>query len=386
LAGATTIGRNLEDQLVEMLAKRDRWMHDFVLTHSPDWEALRERLERPFANAVRDALTEASEFWIKSPARPRRLCDLARFACSNPNGEQHRAPRRAGRVPLRRRSQPRVALEEAHQALLCLTNLLLTSAARSAKRSTRTSAFLPTASPEKARFLKLISDLSAVPGLEAALDRCSQPSAPPLHRRRLAHRPRLLHTASPSFAAQLKVVFAEAAEVDFIEVAQIAESVLKSDDGFPTDAALAVADGIRHLLVDEFQDTSRRQHQLLAGLIAAWPDRTGRTLFAVGDPMQSIYFFRDADAELFARVRENGLEIPNAEPLPLDFVSLSANFRTTPPLVVRLNEVFHPGFAVHDGSGVTFSPAEPARGHKPISDNFFELHINFRPKMKIQNS
>ena len=41
----------------------------------------------------------------------------------------------------------------------------------------------------------------------------------------------------------------------------------------PTDAALAVADGIRHLLVDEFQDTSRRQHQLLAHLVAAWPER-----------------------------------------------------------------------------------------------------------------
>ncbi len=86
-------------------------------------------------------------------------------------------------------------------------------------------------------------------------------------------------------------------------------------DGFPTEAALAVADGIRHLLVDEFQDTSRRQHQLLASLIAAWSDRTGRTCFAVGDPMQSIYFFREADAELFPRVRDIGLEIPSADPL-----------------------------------------------------------------------
>ena len=117
--------------------------------------------------------------------------------------------------------------------------------------------------------------------------------------------------------AELRVVFAEAAAADFIEVAQIALNVLRGEDGFPTDAALAVADGIRHLLVDEFQDTSRRQHQLLAHLIAAWPGREGRTCFVVGDPMQSIYFFRDADAELFPRVEQLGLEIPGDLPLRL---------------------------------------------------------------------
>ncbi len=115
-------------------------------------------------------------------------------------------------------------------------------------------------------------------------------------------------------AAELQVVFAEAAAVDFIEVAQIAQSTLRGPDELPTESAFAVADGIRHLLVDEFQDTSRRQHQLLASLIAAWPERDGRTCFLVGDPMQSIYFFRDADAELFPRVKTLGLEIPEAEP------------------------------------------------------------------------
>ena len=104
-------------------------------------------------------------------------------------------------------------------------------------------------------------------------------------------------------AGELQVVFAEAAAVDYTEVAQIARSVLSGEDGFPTDAAHGVADGIRHLLVDEFQDTSRRQHQLLARLIAAWPEREGRTCFVVGDPMQSIYFFRDADAELVSARR-----------------------------------------------------------------------------------
>src|ERR1019366_8260084 len=140
-------------------------------------------------------------------------------------------------------------------------------------------------------------------------------------------------------AGELQIAFAEAGRVDFTEVAQIAQRVLRGEDGLPTDAALAVSDNIRHLLVDEFQDTSRRQHQLLSSLIAAWSERTDRTCFVVGDPMQSIYFFRDADAELFHRVKDNGLEIPQEQPLLFDSVELGANFRTAQTLVARLNEI-----------------------------------------------
>jgi ATP-dependent exoDNAse (exonuclease V) beta subunit len=180
-------------------------------------------------------------------------------------------------------------------------------------------------------------------------------------------------------AGELQIAFAEAGTVDFIEVAQIAQHVLRGSDGLPTDAALAVSDGIRHLLVDEFQDTSRRQHQLLGSLIAAWPERTGRTCFVVGDTMQSIYFFRDADAELFPRVKTVGLEIPNDEPLLFDFVPLKANFRTAPALVERLNQAFAQIFAADDGSGVSFSSAEPAREETANDGPAFTLHLNFVP-------
>ena len=43
--------QEMEALLVGMLKSRDRWMHDFVLEREPDWDALRERLERPFAHA-----------------------------------------------------------------------------------------------------------------------------------------------------------------------------------------------------------------------------------------------------------------------------------------------------------------------------------------------
>ena len=161
-------------------------------------------------------------------------------------------------------------------------------------------------------------------------------------------------------AAELRVVFAESATADFTEVAQIALTVLKGEDGFPTDTAQAVADGIRHLLVDEFQDTSRRQHELLRRLIAAWSDREGRTCFVVGDPMQSIYGFREADAELFPRVEKLGLEIPGDLAFPFDGVHLTANFRSEPSLVASVNETFAQVFDA--SSGIAFAASQPARG------------------------
>jgi ATP-dependent exoDNAse (exonuclease V) beta subunit len=189
-------------------------------------------------------------------------------------------------------------------------------------------------------------------------------------------------------AAYLRITFAEAGVVDFIEVAQIALHVLRGEDGQPTEAAIAVADRIRHLLVDEFQDTSRRQHELLGRLIAAWPQPEGRTCFVVGDPMQSIYFFRGADAELFPRVENIGLDIPNELALHFDSVQLTANFRTAPPLVERLNEIFAEVFAVDDGSGIEFARALPARedsaqpGPHPVADSLpgMSLHLEFIPQ------
>jgi ATP-dependent exoDNAse (exonuclease V) beta subunit len=186
-------------------------------------------------------------------------------------------------------------------------------------------------------------------------------------------------------AAELRVVFAESATADFTEVAQIALSVLKGEDGFPTDTAQAVADGIHHLLVDEFQDTSRRQHELLRRLIAAWSDREGRTCFVVGDPMQSIYGFREADAELFPRVEKHGLEIPGDLAFPFDGVQLTANFRSEPSLVASVNEAFTEVFAA--SSGTAFAASQPARGdatqpgphlvEEPIPR--LQFHVEFIP-------
>jgi ATP-dependent exoDNAse (exonuclease V) beta subunit len=370
--------QEMEELLVQMLAVRDRWMHEFVLTGEPDWEALRNRLERPFATAVREALASLDELFDQVPGARDEILALARFACQQVESPFLRELAELAEFP-ETDFLSSDSLEEACEVYVHLAKLLLTGDGAFRKQVDKRLGFPSDRKSEKAQILNLIARLAAVPGLESALEAVRK-LPPARYTGDDWHIVRSCFTLFRHAAAELQVVFAEAASVDFIEVAQIAQKALRGPDGLPTEAAIALADGIRHLLVDEFQDTSRRQHQLLACLIAGWPDRDGRSCFLVGDPMQSIYFFRDADAELFSRVKTLGLEIPNGDPLLFDFVTLGANFRTTPLLVERLNDVFLQVFAVSDGSGVSFSPSKPARAAQCESAVTFKLYLNFSPQ------
>jgi ATP-dependent exoDNAse (exonuclease V) beta subunit len=134
--------------------------------------------------------------------------------------------------------------------------------------------------------------------------------------------------------AQLKVVFAAHGEADFTEIAQGALRALETDEG-PTDLLLALDYSIRHILVDEFQDTSFTQYELLRRLTSGWTPDDGRTLFLVGDPMQSIYRFREAEVGLFLRARREGIG-----GVALESLTLSANFRSQAGIVGWVNETF----------------------------------------------
>jgi ATP-dependent exoDNAse (exonuclease V) beta subunit len=370
--------QEMEALLIAMLKSRDRWMHGFVLEREPDWDALRERLERPFAIAVRDALIQLSGLLDHVAGAREESLELARFACEQSGGQLHQELAELVEFP----SAPFAGssdFEEARQTHVSLAALLLTSDGAFRKQVDKRHGFPADRKREKARILDLIAALAAVPGLGAAL--AAVRALPPARYTEEEWRiVRSCFTLLRQAAGELQIAFAEAGRVDFTEVVQIAQRVLRGEDGLPTDAALAVSDNIRHLLVDEFQDTSRRQHQLLSSLIAAWPEREGRTCFVVGDPMQSIYFFRDADAELFPRVKAVGLEVAHDEPLLFDSVSLTANFRTAPDLVKRNNEVFVEVFAANDGSGVTYSSAQPAREEIVSAAPPFVLHFDFVPQ------
>ena len=133
---------------------------------------------------------------------------------------------------------------------------------------------------------------------------------------------------------QLKATFAAHGQADFVEIAQGALRALGTEDD-PTDLLLALDYRIHHILVDEFQDTSVSQNELLARLTAGWEPGDGRTLFVVGDPMQSIYRFREAEVGLFLRARREGIGS-----VPLVPLALSANFRSQAGIVEWVNDAF----------------------------------------------
>ena len=372
--------QEMEILLVEMLKSRDRWMHGFVLERESDWDSLRERLERPFAHAVRNALLKLSGLLDQIPGARDEAQELARFACVEPGENSPRELAECAEFPLAPYLE---GIECAHDFFVILSEFLQTQKGswRSEKGLKTSDGFpsTPRGKAGKARFAAMIAKLAAVPGLENALTAVRNlPST--CYTEDEWKIVKACFTLLREAAGELRVAFAEAGAVDFTEVAQIAQRVLHGEDDLPTDAALIVADKIRHLLVDEFQDTSRRQHRLLSSLIAAWPERPGRTCFVVGDPMQSIYFFREADAELFPRAKALGLEIPRDESLLFDSVALTANFRTTHELVERLNRAFAQIFAADDGSGIAFTAAQPAREDTASDEPAFALHLDFVPQ------
>ena len=82
-----------------------------------------------------------------------------------------------------------------------------------------------------------------------------------------------------------------------------------------------------HILVDEFQDTDPLQFNMIEALAKTSEDSS---LFAVGDPKQSIYKFRHADPSLFAATMEKAG----------NKISLDVSFRTRKPLLTEINKIF----------------------------------------------
>jgi ATP-dependent helicase/nuclease subunit A len=176
----------------------------------------------------------------------------------------------------------------------------------------------------------------------------------------------------PLAVAQLKIIFQASGKVDFSEVAQGALIAL-GDVDFPTDLALALDYRIKHLLIDEFQDTSISQFKLIEKLIAGWEMGDGRSLFAVGDPMQSIYRFREAEVGLFLQARNIGIG-----QLILQPITLNANFRSQQGVIDWVNKTFAqimPNDEDIASGAVKYTPSLAT--HQPIDGVAVNIHPYF---------
>jgi ATP-dependent helicase/nuclease subunit A len=103
--------------------------------------------------------------------------------------------------------------------------------------------------------------------------------------------------------------------------------------------------GLDHLLVDEAQDTSSSQWQIIMGLADEFFAGAGahdvpRTIFAVGDEKQSIYSFQGAAPKRFAAIGKGFAELAGGAGAPFHRVDLNVSFRTTAPVLAAVDTVF----------------------------------------------
>jgi ATP-dependent helicase/nuclease subunit A len=160
--------------------------------------------------------------------------------------------------------------------------------------------------------------------------------------------------------AELQLVFAERGECDFAELGLLAKTALRREGGVD-DLSAALGMKLQHLLIDEMQDTSTGQYDLIRLLTHGW-DGQSQTVFLVGDPKQSIYLFRQARVERFVRTMQTG----QLGDLPLKALQLTANFRSQSDLVDEFNADFsllfpHEVSASHPEE-VAYVAAEPVNG------------------------
>ncbi len=337
------------DLMAAMLARRETWL-PFVAGHGRNVAAFRAHLEANVAAVMRARLVAAD---ARAPADlKRKLPALLHFAAAN-LGEEVRNPAAWPEpVPERIATWKRMA------------RLLLTD--RGTVRSPRginvNAGFPKGAGCEKKRMGELLGQAAAAPAFVEALRAVTAlPDAPVFDDGQWRIVEALLRLLSLA-AAELTARFAARGTMDFTGIALSALEALCDDEGRPTDVLLRLDGRIRHILVDEFQDTSELQIRLLRGLTAGWEKGEGRTLFLVGDPMQSIYRFRKADVGLFLRAAENAAGLPAGTPL-----RLVRNFRSTHRLVEWLNRAFSAIFpaaadAVHGSIPYASAAAAHASG------------------------
>lgn len=322
-----------ESMLVEMLARRDQWLRHLVNINSAPQR--RELLESALQNLVDDGLARLQG---RIPSHlSGELLDLLQFACDEPEPFLND-------VSLDELSGLPALDSNALRQWQALTGFLLTDADGWRKQANAKLGFpAPSAVKDKElkarykemkeRYVSLISELQEDEGLlDLLVDIRRLP--PPRFKDSQWQLVEALCELLLIAAGRLWMVFAERGQVDFSEISRSAIQALGSEDE-PTDLGLALDYRIQHLLVDEFQDTSFGQYELLQRLTAGWQRGDGRTLFVVGDPMQSIYRFREAEVGLYLQAWAQG--IGDVELVPL---KLQVNFRSAAGVVDWVNDTF----------------------------------------------
>jgi ATP-dependent helicase/nuclease subunit A len=323
LRGVGNDCEQLERLLAALLPRRDQWLRIVAAGGASN---LRPTLEGALQRLIDDELAAAAA-----------LCDerlLARLASLCRHAAATAGPELADTLaPWLGLDTPPASGDVALAAWRGIATLLLTQKGEWRKRFTKTEGFGSQHAPQRAELATVLDVLRANEALRVALRTVG--SLPDAHYTESQWRVlEALQHVLLRLAAELKLAFSEQRAVDFVELGLAAQRALGQVDA-PSELLLALDRRIQHLLVDEFQDTSQSQRRLLELLTAGWQPDDGRSLFLVGDPMQSIYRFRDADMALFLLAKQRGIA-----GIRLTSLALQQNFRSAPAVVDWVNGAF----------------------------------------------
>jgi ATP-dependent exoDNAse (exonuclease V) beta subunit len=147
-----------------------------------------------------------------------------------------------------------------------------------------------------------------------------------------------------AFAAAYEELKAQRAAVDFDDLEIRARELLETSEPVRS----AWSERFVLLMVDEYQDTNRRQLAILGAL-------ERENLFTVGDDLQSIYGFRHAEVELFRERRAALAGTPGD-------LALRRNFRSSRAILDVVNRVFAERFEGYASALAVREAVPPARG------------------------
>ncbi len=355
--------RQARTLLKPMLGRRDQWLRHFLgkdIQHSRaefenTWRGINEEILTKLADSVpihaKDTIVELAHFGAEN-----RVYEEMQKAPRERNPKKLEFPSNAF---LDEKRFPRADFADIN-LWLGVRDFLITTAGtvRSPRGVTKTIGFLPK-TPEKDQFIALLNDLDSHPEFVDQLIQLNN-IPPATFSDEQWQKILVLEKVLRRLLSHLQLRFHNTKECDFSEVALRANRALQ-DLGQPTDLALRMDYQIQHILVDEFQDTSHSQFTLLENLTKGWQYGDGRSLFLVGDPMQSIYRFREADVGLFVKLAEGRGAINDVQ---LNSLILTENFRSKKTLVDWFNSVFTHSFPLENNESNGAIKYSPSSSHK----------------------
>lgn len=344
LSGLNNEQRQLENLIKSMLQRREQWLQ--LLGSSIGQSAtVTDQIEASIKNIV---TPEIDNFIAKTGAFLNQLQPLIANIChlDSEFATQKKLVSWQGMSCWN--------LKNTYKLATGLRNLLLNSSENFYKRLPK----LPKELIDEETSLKdILLQLRQIPYLEKLFVNASRLPHPVLstkERESLEDRLTILRQAHD----ELQEVFFQERALDFNEVTLRAYLSLGREDD-PSELLLKKDIQIKHLLIDEFQDVSRSQYNLIELLTTSWEEGDGRTLFLVGDPNQSIYRFRDADVSIFKQTWQDGFQ-----QLKLHNISLTANFRSDPGIVDWVNNNIINKFQDQSGHNCPQNLGSPAYSTK----------------------